>query len=141
MLLVKQNVLKNYVRKLSAGFIASLSLPAAATTLTEPPDFLRMLMSLIIVLAVIFLLAFIVKKLKITPHSQKHLRTVAQLSVGTKERVVVVEVNGEQFMLGVTSNNVNLLHKLEQPIEKTQSSESTERMPLTIQSLLKKGKS
>lgn len=141
MLLVKQNVLKNYVRKLSAGFIASLSLPAAATTLTEPPDFLRMLMSLIIVLAVIFLLAFIVKKLKITPHSQKHLRTVAQLSVGTKERVVVVEVNGEQFMLGVTSNNVNLLHKLDQPIEKTQLSESTERMPLTIQSLLKKGKS
>ncbi len=141
MLLVKQNVLKNYVRKLSAGFIASLSLPAAATTLTEPPDFLRMLMSLIIVLAVIFLLAFIVKKLKITPHSQKHLRTVAQLSVGTKERVVVVEVNGEQFMLGVTSNNVNLLHKLDQPIEKTQLSESTERIPLTIQSLLKKGKS
>ncbi|WP_435274268.1 flagellar biosynthetic protein FliO [Psychrobium sp. nBUS_13] len=141
MLLVKQNVLKNYVRKLSAGFIASLSIPAAATTLTGPPDFLRMLMSLIIVLAVIFLLAFIVKKLKITPHSQKHLRTVAQLSVGTKERVVVVEVNGEQFMLGVTSNNVNLLHKLDQPIKKAQLSESTERMPLTIQSLLKKGKS
>ena len=141
MLLVKQNVLKNYVRKLTAGFIASLSLPAAATTLTEPPDFLRMLMSLIIVLAVIFLLAFIVKKLKITPHSQKHLRTVAQLSVGTKERVVVVEVNGEQFMLGVTSNNVNLLHKLDQPIEKTQLSENVDRTPLTIQSLLKKGKS
>ena len=141
MLLVKQNVLKNYVRKLSAVIIASMSLPAAATNLTEPPDFVRMLMSLIIVLAVIFLLAYIVKKLKITPHSQKHLRTVAQLSVGTKERVVVVEVNGEQFMLGVTSNNVNLLHKLEQPIEKTQQLESTERVPLTIQSLLKKGKS
>lgn len=141
MLLVKQNALKNYVRNLSAVLIASLSLPAAATTLTEPPDFLRMIMSLIIVLAIIFLLAFIVKKLKITPHSQKHLRTIAQLSVGTKERVVVVEVNGEQFMLGVTSNNVNLLHKLEQPIEKTQMSDSIDKVPLTIQSLLKKGKS
>ena len=141
MLLVKQNVLKNYVRKLSAGLIACLSLPAAATTLTEPPDFLRMIMSLIIVLAIIFLLAFIVKKLKITPHSQKHLRSVAQLSIGPKERVVVVEVNGEQFMLGVTSNNVNLLHKLENPIEKNQPSDSVEKLPLTIQSLLKKGKS
>lgn len=120
----------------------AVSLPAAATSIAQPPDFLRMIISLVIVLAVIFLLAFVVKKLRITPHSQKHLKSIAHLSIGPKERVVVVEVNGEQLLLGVTSQNVNLLHKLEKPIEKTDTSSgmSNDNMPLTIQSLLKKGK-
>ncbi|MCG7530083.1 flagellar biosynthetic protein FliO [Psychrobium sp. MM17-31] len=126
-----------------ATFAVAVSLPAAASVSAQPPDFLRMIISLVIVLAVIFVLAFVVKKLKITPHSQKNLRSIAHLSIGPKERVVVVEVNGEQLLLGVTSQSVNLLHKLEKPIEKTDTSSgmSNDNMPLTIQSLLKKGKS
>lgn len=141
MLLVKQNVLKSYAKYWVAG-VALLSFPTYAASAASP-DILRMIMSLLVVLAVIFLLSFVVKKLKITPHSQKHLRTVANLSVGQKERVVVVEVNGEQLLLGVTAHSVNLIHKLDKPIADvpTGESQTSGNIPLTIQSLLKKGKS
>ena len=143
MLLVKQNVLKNYGKIITLLLAFVTSFPSYAET-NSAPDILRMGISLIIVLAVIFTLAYIVKKLKITPNSQKNLRTVASLSVGAKERVVIVEVNNEQFMLGVTSTNVNFLQKLEQNISTDNTNdknESTGNEPLTIQSLFKKGTS
>jgi flagellar protein FliO/FliZ len=145
MLLVKQNVLKNYAKFVAVLLTAVVSCPTFATVTksTSTPDFLRMVMSLLVVLGVIFLLAFVVKKLKITPNSQKYIRSVASLSVGQKERVVVIEVNEEQFMIGVTAHSVNLLHKLEQPIHVDKKSESDKAapVPLTIQALFRKGKS
>jgi len=141
MLLVKQNVLKSYGKISAALLCAAISCPSFAQE-NSSPDFLRMIMSLIIVLAVIFFLAYVVKKLKITPGSQKHIRTVASLSVGHKERVVIVEVNNQQFMLGVTPNNVNLLHELKQGINVDEAKkDSNSGIPLTIQSLFNKGKS
>jgi len=144
MLLVKQNVLKNYGKLVTLFLVFVTSFPSYAVDNSSAPDFLRMIISLIIVLAIIFVLAYIVKKLKITPNSQKHLRTVTSLAVGTKERVVIVEVNNEQFMLGVTSTNVNLLHKLEQNINVDNANDKIglgDAQPITIQSLFKKGKS
>jgi len=145
MLLVKQNVLKSCAKGGAVVLTTSLSFPlfAQVTKVDNTPDFLRMIMSLVIVLGVIFMLAFVVKRLKITPSSQKHIRTVANLSVGQKERVVVVEVNDEQFMIGVTAHNVNLLHKLDRPINVNKNEENNTHspVPLTIQALFKKGKS
>lgn len=138
MLLVKQNVLKSYAKLLVAA-ITTMSAPAMAMG-TQTPDILRMITSLVIVLGVIFFLAFIVKRLKITPTSQKNIRSVASLSIGPKERIVVVEVNNEQFMVGVTSHNVNLLHKLEKPIETANENSDNTSVPMTIQSLFKQGK-
>lgn len=141
MLLVKQNVLKNYGKIYAALLCAAISCPSYAKE-NSSPDFLGMLASLIIVLAVIFLLAYIAKKLKITPSSQKHIRTVASLSVGQKERVVIIEVNEQQFMLGVTSNNVNLLHELKQGVNVDNIKQDLNNdEPFTIQSLFNKGKS
>ena len=138
MLLVKQNVLKSYAKLLVAA-ITTMSAPAMAMG-TQTRDILRMITSLVIVLGVIFFLAFIVKRLKITPTSQKNIRSVASLSIGPKERIVVVEVNNEQFMVGVTSHNVNLLHKLEKPIETANENSDNTSVPMTIQSLFKQGK-
>lgn len=141
MLLVKQNVLKNYGKSVTLLSVFVTSFPSYAEA-NGAPDFLRMIISLMIVLAVIFSLAYLVKKLKITPNSQKGLRTIATLSVGTKERVVVIEVNNEQFLLGITPTNVNLLHKLEEKIStdnNNQQENFVSKEPLTIQSLFKKG--
>jgi len=44
------------------------------------------------------------------------LRVVASLTVGAKERVVVVEVNGTQLLLGVTAGGINTLHQLPDPL-------------------------
>ena len=44
------------------------------------------------------------------------MKLVASLSVGAKERVVVVEVNGQQLLLGVTAGGINALHTLSEPL-------------------------
>lgn len=44
------------------------------------------------------------------------LRIVAGISVGPRERVVLIEIAGEQILLGVAPGRVNLLHRFEQPV-------------------------
>jgi flagellar protein FliO/FliZ len=44
------------------------------------------------------------------------LKVVAALSVGPRERVVLIELAGEQWLLGVAPGRVNLLHRFEQPV-------------------------
>lgn len=44
------------------------------------------------------------------------LKVVAALTVGPRERVVLIELAGEQWLLGVAPGRVNLLHRFEQPV-------------------------
>lgn len=44
------------------------------------------------------------------------LRVISSLSLGTKERLVVVELGDAQIALGVTPSSVVLLKELDQPI-------------------------
>lgn len=44
------------------------------------------------------------------------LRIVTAVSVGPRERVVLIEIAGEQMLLGVAPGRVNLLHRFEQPV-------------------------
>ncbi|GIX37340.1 MAG: hypothetical protein KatS3mg127_0579 [Silanimonas sp.] len=44
------------------------------------------------------------------------LRVVASLAIGPRERVVLVDCGGQQLLLGVTQQTVNLLHTLPEPL-------------------------
>lgn len=77
------------------------------------------LVGLILVLGLILGLAWLLKRLPGTglglrPNDQ--LRVVTSLSVGTKERLLVVEVGGEQLLLGVSAGGIANLHRLPQPL-------------------------
>ncbi len=41
---------------------------------------------------------------------------MASLNVGAKERVVVVDVNGQQLLLGITAGGISALHALPEPL-------------------------
>lgn len=45
------------------------------------------------------------------------LKVVASMVAGTKERIMVVEVGDEQYLLGITSNNISHLATLPTHIE------------------------
>ncbi|QFU00125.1 Flagellar protein FliO [Halomonas sp. THAF5a] len=53
------------------------------------------------------------------PHQRhgRHLRVVGSAAVGTKERVVIVEVEGSWLVLGVGGGQVNKLHDLPAPVD------------------------
>jgi len=47
------------------------------------------------------------------------LKVVASINVGAKERVVVVDVNGQQLLLGITAGGISTLHQLPEPLPQT----------------------
>ncbi|GAA0789860.1 MULTISPECIES: flagellar biosynthetic protein FliO [Pseudomonadati] len=82
----------------------------------------NMLGGLIVVIALIFLLAYIVKKLNLVPSQNAIIKTIAMTQVGQKEKLIVVEINQQQYLLGVTPHQINLLDKLAKPIEESNHS-------------------
>ncbi|MCL1139626.1 flagellar biosynthetic protein FliO [Shewanella pneumatophori] len=80
---------------------------------------------LIVVLVLIFFLAYLVKRFNLVPSSQGVLKTIAVTPLGQKEKLVLVEVDGQQYLLGVTPNQVSLVDKLAQPVEVASESFAT----------------
>lgn len=76
----------------------------------------QMALGLSLVLGLIFLLTWLMKKVTGIQGTKGHIKIISAINIGAKERAVLVEVCGEQLLLGVASGSVSLLHKLEKPI-------------------------
>ncbi len=76
----------------------------------------QMALGLLLVLAVIFLLAWLMRRVTGIQGNKQHIKILSAVNVGSRERAVLVEVAGEQLLLGVASGQVNLLHKIESPV-------------------------
>lgn len=66
------------------------------------------------------------------------LRVVASLPVGVRERVVVVDVNGTQLLLGVGSGGVRTLHVLDAPLPLDNATQTPQFAQLLAQHFGKK---
>ncbi|QYJ85040.1 flagellar biosynthetic protein FliO [Shewanella mesophila] len=110
---------------MSSLMATALSSSATQATVEREPALTtmsNMLGGLIIVLGLIFLLAYLVKRLKLVPTSHGVLKTLAVTPLGQREKMVLVEVDGQQYLLGVTSQQVTLIDKLDNPIKVEQDS-------------------
>jgi flagellar protein FliO/FliZ len=84
----------------------------AASALPTAGSFVSMMASLALVLGAIFVLAWMARALqRARGTSSGVMQLHAGLQVGPKERVVLVQVGGEHFMVGVAPGCVTLLHK------------------------------
>ncbi len=93
-----------------------------------------MILSLLMVLAIIVICALILKRFNLTQQDTSQLKLVTSLSLGTKERVVVIQVGKQQLLLGVTAEQITLLDNLAEPLS-TQSLDTSE-LPKNILSFL-----
>ena len=72
--------------------------------------------SLRLVLLLIGALAWGAQRLRLAKGSTgRHLRVVDALSLGTRERLLLVEVDGERLLLGVAGGQLRCLHVLSAP--------------------------
>ena len=76
----------------------------------------QMALGLGVVLAVILVLAWLMRRVSGVQNSKAHIKILSAVNVGAKERAVLVEVGNDQLLLGVASGQVSLLHKLETPV-------------------------
>lgn len=116
---------------------------AEEMTVIEPlsPSYLiKLTGGLILVVAVIFILAWLVKRLNLTQHSQNGLlRIVAGLAVGTKDRIVLLQVGEEQILLGLSPGRIEKLHTLSDPIIVEDNPHSTTPFAQKLNKLMSKG--
>lgn len=96
---------------------------------TSAEQMIKMVLGLLFVLVLIFVLAWVFKRfLGGSVMSNAALKSVAGLSLGQKERVVLVQVGERQVLLGVAPGQVNMLYALERG-EEIKLPEKTEKGP------------
>ncbi|MGV7960891.1 flagellar biosynthetic protein FliO [Photorhabdus tasmaniensis] len=70
------------------------------------------------VLLLIFALTWLIRRMGLVSgkgKTQQHLSIKASCSLGQRERVVIVEVENNWLVLGVTAQQINLLHQMPTP--------------------------
>ena len=98
---------------------------AAMPSLITGSSVLHMFLALLLVLAVIGVIAWLLKRFGIGPGNQSNLiKVVAAAAVGQRERIVIVEIANAWLILGVAPGHINLLHQ----IEKIASSTGSEQL-------------
>lgn len=72
---------------------------------------------LAVVLIAIVGLAWVVKRFNVASFGgNKTMQVLSVLPVGTREKVVLVEVGGQQILLGVAPGRVNAVHVFDAPV-------------------------
>ncbi len=99
-----------------------MSAPSAAAVSSTAPSLaggaVDMMLSLILVLALLFALAWLLRRVQTLRGSRAGaLRVHAGLPLGTREKVVWLEAGGKHFLLGVTPQGINLIHAYAQAPE------------------------
>ncbi|KXI28026.1 flagellar biosynthetic protein FliO [Paraglaciecola hydrolytica] len=102
----------------------SFSAHAEPQSLSNPTSVVSIFLSLLLVVGVVFMLAFIMRRFNVTHSGSSQLKVVASMMAGTRERVMVIEVGGEQHLVGVTAHNINHLAKLAQPLTDNKPADS-----------------
>lgn len=78
--------------------------------------FLQIFGSLLLVIATIVAVGWIARKLKALPRrSSGVFNVVDEVTLGGKERVVLLEVDGVRLVIGVGEGRVGLLHRSDMP--------------------------
>lgn len=76
------------------------------------PSIVPTIAALALVVALILAVGFVLRRLNpVMKNAATLLRPVAHLSVGPKERITVVQFQGELLVIGVTANQISLLTK------------------------------
>ncbi|MCB5189271.1 flagellar biosynthetic protein FliO [Methylobacillus arboreus] len=86
---------------------------AAADEVSATGSLVRMVLGLALVLGVMMAIAWLMKRMTPGLKQQSVVRIVGGVSVGSRERVVVVEVSGRWLVLGVAPGQVTSLADLE----------------------------
>ena len=90
---------------------------------TTNVDLIQILTALAGVIALIVVAAWLMRRMgNVTGQRNEQLRVVAALSMGARERVVLMQVGEQQLLLGVAPGRIQTLHVLDQPLDMANSS-------------------
>ncbi|MFO8141300.1 MAG: flagellar biosynthetic protein FliO [Marinobacter sp.] len=87
----------------------------------DAPDTIATVMSLglglLAVVAVIYGCAWLIRRMNgMTGMNNNAIKVVSVLAIGARERIALVEVGGQQILLGITPSTIRTLQVFEEPV-------------------------
>jgi flagellar biosynthetic protein FliO len=114
---------------------------AEKLSVSDTSNWGMVLLTLLGIIASILLVAWIAKRFTgMSALDGKDMRVVGAIALGARERVAVIDVKGEQFLLGVTPHNISFLHRFDEaPIStaRRNSGEFAQKLQAILNSSIK----
>lgn len=100
-----------------------------------------LLLGLLLVLGLIFLLAWLARRVqRMGPGSNQAIKLVASQALGTRDRLLLVQVGEEQILLGISAGRITPLHVLKEPVVTETTTQATPEFAQRLMELLGKDK-
>lgn len=103
--------------------LTPLNLVAAENSSLHTPGvdvsaFITMIFGLIAVLALIFIVAWLSRKMKFLRHlsSDYYIKNLASLSLSNREKICLIEVSGKQMLIGIAPGSVRNIYVFEESL-------------------------
>jgi len=110
---------------------------------TRTPDTLSTLVSLglglLAVIAIIYGCAWLIRRMTgMTGMNNSAIKVVSVMALGARERIAVVDVAGQQLLLGITPSTIRTLHVFDEPVVSVGGSAPSGEFARKLQSLMSK---
>jgi len=126
--------------------VTALAAEPAARAVTTPMagsdiggQLVQMLLGLLLVIGLIFALAWVMRRVQqIGPRGNQAIKLVASQALGPRDRLLLVQVGGEQILLGLSAGRITPLHVLKEPVSLEAAEPATPEFAQRLMELLGK---
>nr|WP_276209501.1 flagellar biosynthetic protein FliO [Pseudomonas lutea] len=108
----------------STGAVVTTGAPAAAAPVAGTlgsgigGQLLQLVLGLLLVIGLIFVLAWLMRRVqRAGPAGNQVIKLVGSRALGTRDRLVLVQVGNEQVLLGVSPGSITALHVMKDPVD------------------------
>lgn len=117
----------------------SLTQQAAAIDPVSPTYMMKLTLGLVAVVAIIFAIAWMLKRFNLTQQSQSGIiKIIAGLPLGTRDRIVLLQVGNDQILVGLSPGRMEKLHTLSDPVIAEESNKFQTSFAQRINELMNK---
>ncbi|WP_339906251.1 flagellar biosynthetic protein FliO [Pseudomonas guineae] len=117
--------------------VAQAAAPLASTGMGG--QLVQLLLGLLLVIGLIFLLAWLMRRVQqIVPRGGQVIKVMATQALGPRDRLVLVQVGGEQVLLGLTPGNITALHVMQEPVHLPDAEQASTEFAQRLMELLGK---
>lgn len=97
----------------------------------------QVLIVLLLVIALLFIITWLLRRSGLAQQAaNRHLKILGGVSIGPKERVLLLQVGQDQILVGVTASEINLLHMLSEPVSVDDDSSCSVSFTQQLQSFI-----
>lgn len=98
---------------------------------------LSVTLALLFIVALIFAVSWFMRRFGQGVFSNTaQMKVIATMPLGTRERIMLIDVGGQQLLLGVTATNINTLHVFAEPVVLATSNTQTSDFSSKLMALL-----